>query len=137
MSGRTLAYLKHTGCTLLAPPSTDTILNKHSTASLYHQSLKEMASTVASSVVFGCGDVDLTLLQYGSISDGGGGGGVGAGTGTGGDGNLHLSQDGEGGGDDDKNDDCSLSEGGATISLAIAASMTGGRVNGDALSSSV
>nr|GEY61352.1 hypothetical protein [Tanacetum cinerariifolium] len=86
-----------------------------------------MASTVASSVVFGCGDVDLTLLQYGSISDGGGGGGVGAGTGTGGDGNLHLSQDGEGGGDDDKNDDCSLSEGGATISLAIAASMTGGR----------
>nr|GEX74180.1 hypothetical protein [Tanacetum cinerariifolium] len=86
-----------------------------------------MASTIASSVLFGCGDVDLTLLQGGSISDGGGGG---VGAGNGGDGNLHLLQYSEGGGDDDKNDDLYLSKGSATICLAITASMTGGRVNG-------
>ncbi|GJS06116.1 retrovirus-related pol polyprotein from transposon TNT 1-94 [Tanacetum coccineum] len=62
-----------------------------------------MASTVASSVVFGCGKVDLTLLQGGNISDGGS-------AGTGGDGDLHLLQDGGGGGDgDDRNDDLYLS----------------------------
>ncbi|GJV63511.1 hypothetical protein Tco_0353407 [Tanacetum coccineum] len=71
---------------------------------------------MASSVVFGCGDVILDLLRGGDISDGGDAGTSGDG---GSDGDLHILEDGEGCGDgdgDDKNGDLYLSPGGAAIS---------------------
>ncbi|GJT19445.1 hypothetical protein Tco_0878151 [Tanacetum coccineum] len=89
---------------------------------------------IVSSLISGCGEVILNLLGGGSMASG-----IGGYDGTGGSGgsdsDLHLLQDGDGKGDgedrfDDSDGDLYFLRGSAAISSVIAASMSGGRVNG-------